>query len=88
MPREDIVLAHKHSSIHREEILRSQLCGCFHCAHRFVPALIKEWTDLGENGIGQTAFCPECAIDSVIGSESGFPITPEFLKEMRGYWFS
>ena len=28
-----------------------------------------------------------CCIDSVIGDKSGFPITEEFLKTMRDYWF-
>lgn len=88
MPEADIILAHKRSSIHRDEILRSQLCGCFHCIQRFPPTLIDQWTDIDEGGIGQTAFCPTCAIDSVIGSESGYPITPEFLRAMRDYWFS
>lgn len=30
---------------------------------------------------------PYCHIDSVIGDTSGFPITPEFLREMNKRWF-
>jgi hypothetical protein len=43
---------------------------------------IKEWTD-----DSQTALCPTCGIDSVIGDESGFPITDHFLEAMEARWF-
>jgi hypothetical protein len=83
VPRDEIIKAHKHSSGHREEMMKSEACGCFHCLAVFPPARIKEWIDDGE-----CAMCPECDIDSVIGSASGYPITTEFLKEMSGHWFS
>lgn len=83
MPRNEILKAHKHSSGHRDEILKSNLCGCFHCLSIFSPSKIDEWID-----DGQCAMCPNCGIDSVIGSESGYPITTEFLKEMSNHWFS
>lgn len=80
--------AHKHCSKHRQEILNSKLCGCFYCESVFKPSEITEWTDEDENNRGQTALCPECGIDSVIGEKSGYPVTDvEFLKEMHKYWF-
>lgn len=80
--------AHKHSSKHREEMLKSELCGCFYCETIFDPSEIKEWIDKEKNDIAQTPLCPKCGIDSVIGSQSGFPINDkEFLKEMHKYWF-
>jgi hypothetical protein len=49
----------------------------------FPPTEIKEWCD-----DGNTAICPRCGIDSVIGDASGFPITsPDFLARMNHYWF-
>lgn len=83
MPRNEIMNAHKHSSSHRKEILRSDICGCFHCLAIFSPSKIHEWIDDGE-----CALCPKCDIDSVIGSASGYPITTEFLEEMNNHWFS
>lgn len=80
------VVAHKHSSNHRDEILASQVCGCFYCLAIFAPETIKEWIDEKE-GVAMTALCPECGIDSVIGSSSGFPITKEFLQTMYRKWF-
>jgi hypothetical protein len=82
VPRNEILKAHKHSSGHRAEILKSSLCGCFHCLSVYPSSKIEEWIDDGE-----CAMCPKCGIDSVIGSASGYPVTAEFLKEMQEYWF-
>ena len=78
----DLEIAHKHSIYHRKEILSSELCGCFYCGKTFPPAEIEDWTDEQE-GLGTTAMCPRCGIDSVVGSASGFPLTPEFLQQMH-----
>jgi hypothetical protein len=83
----DHIRAHKHSSSHHEEIMRSDLCGCFHCLAVYSPLEITEWVDEDENGVGQCAICPKCGIDSVIGSASGYPITKDFLRTMHLYWF-
>lgn len=78
----DIFAAHRHSLKHRADIDVSASCACFNCIARFVPDDIKEWTD-----DGQTALCPRCGIDSVLGSASGVSLDTDFLKEMRAYWF-
>lgn len=74
--------AHEHSINHRTELLASDWCGCFYCKAVYSPDEITEWTD-----DDQTALCAKCGIDSVIGSQSGFPITSEFLAAMKRYWF-
>ena len=83
----DIREAHRHSSKHRDELMASALCGCFYCCETFRPEEICEWTDLDANGVAQTAMCPLCGIDSVLGSESGYELSAEFLGRMRRYWF-
>jgi hypothetical protein len=80
--KQDHIIAHKHCSIHRGELNRSSLCGCFYCGAIFPPSDIVEWID-----DEQTAICPQCPVDSVIGSASGYPITPEFLQRMHDHWF-
>ena len=74
--------AHKCSIHHRLQIKSSKLCGCFGCLSTFPPINIEEWTDAVD-----TALCPLCGIDAVIGDASGFPITKEFLSEMCQVWF-
>ena len=78
----DVREAHVHSSKHRIELLASESCGCFYCGGTFRPSEIADWVDSG-----QTALCPRCGIDSVIGSEAGFPLTKDFLDQMHEYWF-
>ena len=78
----DVVAAHKHSIYHRQEVEKSELCGCFHCTSTFTPDTVNSWTDEGT-----TALCPKCGIDSVIGSASGFPISKVFLSAMKKHWF-
>ncbi|WHZ02866.1 cytoplasmic protein [Neobacillus sp. YX16] len=74
--------AQQFTSRHRKDLERDQVCGCFHCLKIFSPAEITEWVDDDD-----TALCPYCWIDSVIGVSSGFPITDKFLKEMHKMWF-
>jgi hypothetical protein len=91
---QDVIAAHKRSSDHRAEVQGSSLCGCFHCLAIFEPRAITDWVDWPPGtredeqlDLGTTAMCPECGIDSVIGANSGYPITKEFLSQMRRHWF-
>jgi hypothetical protein len=77
------IRAHKHSSKNCDEIVKSEICGCFYCLATFPPGEVTRWID-GD----RTAICPKCDIDSVIGSASGFPIDAVFLKKMDSHWFS
>ena len=79
--------AHARSIRHRAEIEASATCGCFHCKKTFAPSEIEEWTDTKNPAPEQTALCPRCGIDSVIGDKSGFALTSEFLTEMNEAWF-
>lgn len=59
------------------------MCGCFFCEETFSPTEITEWIDKAD-----TALCPKCGINSVIGDASGLPVSgPTFLREMHDYWF-
>lgn len=79
---QDYIGAHEHCSQNRAEVECSALCGCFSCAAVFPSSVISRWNDRG-----RTALCPKCGVDAVIGAASGYPITPEFLAEMKEQWF-
>ena len=79
--------AHDHCSNNRSEVLASSGCGCFYCLGRFKPSDIAEWVNERDDG-QQTAICPLCGIDSVLGDASGIELSDEFLKEMNAFWFS
>ena len=69
--------AHTHASKHRSELEASERCACFFCFRTFVSADIKKWVDAG-----QTALCPHCGIDSVLGNAS-VRIDDKFLRKMH-----
>lgn len=79
----DLEAAHKHCTNNRPELASSTVAGCFHCLAIYEPATIDEWVDEA----GDTAICPMCDIDSVIGDAAGFPINDEFLAAMHARWF-
>ncbi|RZJ42474.1 MAG: cytoplasmic protein [Brevundimonas sp.] len=69
--------------MHRKQVEQSSLCGCFYCETNFEPARVEEWTDDDD-----TALCPNCGIDSVIGDASGVAVTDaDFIRRMHNYWF-
>lgn len=77
----NLVEIHKKSSLNRKEIETSKLCGCYYCLDIFFSREILEWCDKGE-----TALCPKCGIDSVIG-DTDVIITEQLLKKMKKHWF-
>ncbi len=81
----DMILAHEHCRKNRETLRKSDLCGCYQCGVIFKPSVLQpeDWMDGGE-----TALCPYCGMDSVIGDAAGFPISDAFLSEMKKYRFS
>lgn len=78
----DVYEAHELCSKNKEALSKADKCGCFFCERIFDPKEVYEYLS-GED----TAFCPHCGIDSVIPENDKYPLTPEFLKLMREYWF-
>ena len=77
------IVAHQYSANNRDALQHDHICGCFYCLKIFSPTEINEWV----KDTSETAICPYCGVDSVIGECCGYPITEEFLEEMHRYWF-
>jgi len=77
------IAAHKHASRHRAEVEASPRCGCFFCFRTFAGSAVKSWTDGG-----QTALCPSCGVDSVLGSASTHRLDDAFLRKMHQHFFA
>lgn len=75
--------AHEHARNNRSELAASAKCGCFFCRAIFDPKIIAEFADNG-----QTAICPNCGIDSLIGDKAGYDLNNEFLMAMFRRWFA
>jgi len=86
MPPE-IMEAHAHSIRNRSEVISSARCACFHCCQVFPSSEISHWSDQGADGVGQTALCPRCGIDSVISEAAGFVLSESFLAQLKARWF-
>lgn len=75
---------HRHSINNKTEIEKSDTCGCFFCREMFAPSEIKTWKKDKE----ETAECPYCKVDSVIGNASGYEISQSLLVAMAKKWFN
>ena len=60
----------------------------------FAPDEIVAWAGLDLNNVDdpkavneQTALCPRCGSEAVIGDKSGYPINAQFLGLMNEAWF-
>lgn len=58
----------------RKGIEASEKCGCFFCESIFAPKDIVVWEV-------DTAICPFCEFNTVIGDGQGFNITQEFIED-------
>jgi hypothetical protein len=78
-----VLEAYLHAKRHRVELQSSEQCGCFFCFRLFPFGDITRWIDANE-----TALCPGCGIDAVLGSSSGYVIRDSFLRRMHLHWFA
>ena len=90
----DLLAAHRHTNKNRAEIEASASCGCCGCMQTFPASEIVAWTGLDFSQLdnpdaaeAETAVCPRCGSEAVLGDRSGFPITPAFLIQMNEAWF-
>jgi hypothetical protein len=83
----DVSLAHKYCFNNRESIEKSTVCGCFYCLSFFVPKNIRKWTQANAKKADDTALCPHCQADAVIGNFDVPLLSRAFLVRMNKYWF-
>ena len=89
-----LLAAHRHTSNNRAELEASSLCGCCSCTETFPAEEIIAWTGLDMSNFdnpdaasGETALCPRCGSEALLGDKSGYPISPDFLNRMNQAWF-
>lgn len=89
-----LLLAHRHTTDNRSELEASTLCGCCSCLEIFPADEVIAWSGLDmsnfenpDSATAETALCPRCGNEALIGDKSGFPIQPDFLSRMNQAWF-
>ena len=90
----DLLAAYRDVSNNWAKIQASKMCGRCSCVQIFPAEEIVAWEglDMGDfenpDAVNkQTALCPRCGSEAVLGDQSGFPITPPFLTRMNEAWF-
>lgn len=69
----------------RELLKQSNCCGCYYCQNIFNPDRIYMWY----NDRVQTAICPYCKKDKVIGDYGlNHEISVNFLIEIKAYFYN
>ena len=63
-------------------IEKSKYACCYFCRERFSVSEIHEWIDNN-----QTALCPRCDMDTVLGDEGGDLPVPSVIKSLQEKFF-
>ena len=73
---------YKHSCRNHAELKQSLKCGCFSCGRIFDATEVEDYIDGGE-----TALCPYCDVESVVGDASGIELNLIVLNELNKMYF-
>lgn len=82
MTKEEMKEIHSHTLSNRKEIEASDNCACISCCEIFSSSEVIDYIDDGE-----TALCPICGIDAVIGDCTGISMEKETLSELNKEFF-
>jgi len=89
-----LLAAYRYTTNNWAQIQGSKLCGCCNCVEIFPADEIVGWTGLDMNNVDdpaaidqQTAMCPRCGTEAVLGDKTGYPINAHFLGSMNEAWF-
>lgn len=82
MTREEMKRLHSYTLRNRKEIEASDNCVCISCCEVFYASDVEDYIDEGE-----TALCPICGIDAVIGDCTGISMDSKTLNELNKEFF-
>ncbi|MBC7956585.1 MAG: cytoplasmic protein [Cytophagales bacterium] len=89
-----LVAAYRYTSNNWALIGGSKVCGCCNCVEVFAADEIVAWTGLDMTNADdakavekQTAMCPRCGSEAVLGDKAGYLINAQFLTQMNEAWF-
>ena len=84
LSEEQSKLYHSHTIRNRQEIDQSVYCHCISCTRSYPSPIV---TDFIKDGEGETALCPYCGIDAVIGDSCRLIINQAILTYLNKKWF-
>lgn len=90
----ELLAAYRYTTNNWVQIESSTWCGCCSCMQIFPRDEVVAWTGLDMANVNdpgaveqQTALCPRCGVEAVLGDKCGFPIHAAFLARMNEAWF-
>jgi hypothetical protein len=78
-----LIMLQRQSIGNKARLADAKDCGCFFCLSHFPASAAEYWDDEG----GETAVCPECGIDSVIGEYDDERVSDDLLRAMKERFF-
>lgn len=90
----ELLAAYRSLSNNWAQIQASKQCGCCNCVALFPADEIVAWAGLDMDNMddpvavnNQTALCPRCGTEAVLGDQSGHALNLNFLSRMNEAWF-
>ncbi len=90
----ELLAAYRYTTNNHAQIEASTWCGCCSCVQLFPAEEVVAWTGLTMDNLddpkaiaNQTALCPRCGMEAVLGDKSGVPLGAPFLARMNEAWF-
>jgi hypothetical protein len=90
----ELLAAYRYTTNNWAQIAASKVCGCCNCVQIFPAEEVAAWTGLDMGNMNdpkavesQTALCPRCGTEAVIGDGAGFAVNANFLARMNEAWF-
>lgn len=82
--KQDWQVASDNAIFNKPTLLKSKIASCYCCLETFPVTEITEYVDMDDD----TALCPMCGIDAVLGDATNLPICDiEYLKAINRFAF-
>lgn len=78
---------HTHCTANREEVEASSRCACFYCQEVYCSTEVYDFIVEPSLDFKETALCPRCGVDAVIGDATGIPFYKELIGKLHQHYF-
>lgn len=85
LPNEELHEIHNHCTANREDVEASSRCACFCCQKVYRATEVYDF--IVEPSLKETALCPHCGVDAVIGDVTGIPFYKELIGKLHQHYF-
>ena len=84
---EELHEIHTHCTANRKEVEASSRCACFYCQEVYCASEVYDFIVEPSLDFKETALCPRCGVDTVIGDATGIPFYKELMEKLHQHYF-